>query len=173
MSHPLVTQLRFARSEFMRCLKGVTDEEARKRFLPMNCISWMAAHLAEQESRYWLYAAQGISLHPELRELAGYGRPASTPPLEEVLTAWGEVAAAVDPFLDTFTPALLITHFERNGKVLPESAGTMLQRNIYHYWFHTGEAYAVRQMLGHTRLPDFVGDMSAAIYIPETGPQEA
>ena len=31
----------------------------------------------------------------------------------------------------------------------------------YHYWFHIGEAHAVRQMLGHVDLPDFVGDMSA------------
>jgi len=31
----------------------------------------------------------------------------------------------------------------------------------YHYWFHIGEAHAVRQMLGHVNLPDFVGDLSA------------
>ena len=44
----------------------------------------------------------------------------------------------------------------------------MLMRTIYHYWFHTGEAAAVRQLLGHTGLPEFVGDMSAATYRPET-----
>jgi hypothetical protein len=43
----------------------------------------------------------------------------------------------------------------------------MLTRNIYHYWFHTGEAHAIRQMLGHGRLPQFVGDMSTAMYRPE------
>ena len=36
----------------------------------------------------------------------------------------------------------------------------MLLRNVYHYWFHTGEAHAVRQSLGHQGLPEFVGDMS-------------
>jgi hypothetical protein len=41
MTHPLVTQLRFARSEFRRCLEGVSDEDSRKRLLPMNSISWM------------------------------------------------------------------------------------------------------------------------------------
>jgi hypothetical protein len=44
----------------------------------------------------------------------------------------------------------------------------MLMRNIYHYWFHTGEAHAIRQILGHTQLPDFVGDMTVAMYLPET-----
>ena len=29
MSHLLVTQLRFTRSELLRCLQGVSDEEAR------------------------------------------------------------------------------------------------------------------------------------------------
>src|SRR4051812_20536632 len=40
MTHPLVEQLRFARSEFRRGIEGVSDEEARRRFLPMNCLSW-------------------------------------------------------------------------------------------------------------------------------------
>ena len=43
----------------------------------------------------------------------------------------------------------------------------MLQRNFYHYWFHIGEAHAIRQMLGHQDLPQFVGDMSSAVYRPE------
>jgi hypothetical protein len=37
----------------------------------------------------------------------------------------------------------------------------------YHYWFHTGEAHAVRQMLGQGDLLQVVGDMSAALYRPE------
>ncbi len=44
MTQPLVIQLRFARSELRRALDGVSDEEARRRFEPMNCISWMAGH---------------------------------------------------------------------------------------------------------------------------------
>jgi hypothetical protein len=30
---------------------------------------------------------------------------------------------------------------------------------IYHYWYHTGENAAIRQNLGHTGLPNFVGDI--------------
>ena len=33
----------------------------------------------------------------------------------------------------------------------------------------TGEAAAVRQMLGHTNLPEFVGDINVAAYRPESG----
>jgi hypothetical protein len=40
-------------------------------------------------------------------------------------------------------------------------------RNIYHYWYHTGEAAAVRQMLGHSDLPQFVGDINQVAYRPE------
>ena len=29
----------------------------------------------------------------------------------------------------------------------------------YHYWFHTGEILAIRQVLGHARLPEFVGNI--------------
>jgi len=38
----------------------------------------------------------------------------------------------------------------------------------YHYWYHLGEAMAARQILGHSQLPDFVGDIdSLASYQPE------
>jgi hypothetical protein len=167
MTHPLVTQLRFARSEFARGLEGITDEEARRRFLPMNCISWMIGHVANQEHFYWVLSAQGIRLAPGLNDLVGFGKPASTPPLDEMWETWREVTTVADDYLDTITTEALQTHFEWGGEPLAESIGTMMLRNIYHYWFHTGEIAAVRQMLGHTNLPQFVGDMSTALYQSE------
>ncbi|MBN1219087.1 MAG: DinB family protein [Anaerolineae bacterium] len=169
MTHPLVTQLRFARGELQRALEGLTDEEARRRLKPMNCISWMIGHLANQENRYWVLAAQGKTLFPELHELVGFGKPASTPPLDEMWEIWRTVTAAADVYLDTVTPEILQTRFEWQGKPHPESVGTLLQRALYHYWYHIGEAMAVRQMLGHANLPEFVGDIGAkAPYRPES-----
>ncbi len=167
MSHLLVMQLRFARSELMRCLQGISDEDARRRIDPMNCVSWIVGHLAAQENAFWVVAAQDQRIAPGLNDLVGFGKPASTPPLEEMWVAWRTITAAADRYLDTLTPELLQTHLEWQGKPYPESVGTLLQRNIYHYWFHTGEAHAIRQMLGHKDLPEFVGDMSAATYRPE------
>ena len=167
MTHPLVTQLRFARSEFVRCLEGTSDEEARHHFWPMNCISWIVGHLANQENFYWVRWAQGQEFAPDLHERVGYGQPASTPPFEEMWDVWRAVTSAADRYLDTLTPALLQTHLEWEGKPRPESIGTMLQRNVYHYWYHLGEAHAIRLMLGHTDLPQFVGDMAEALYRPE------
>ena len=52
MPHPLVTQLRFTRSEWIRGLKPVTAEEAAaRRFGPVNPIAWMIGHLAWQVAR--------------------------------------------------------------------------------------------------------------------------
>jgi hypothetical protein len=155
MTHPLVEQLRFTRSEFLRGLEGLSDADARKRLLPMNSISWMIGHLAWQEQRYWLYRAQGLVLHPELNELLAYGKPASTPPLEEMWAAWREVTSTADPWLDTLTTEKLQAPL-REGL---SNVGTFLRRTTYHYWYHLGEASAVRQMLGHGDLPDFVGDI--------------
>jgi hypothetical protein len=166
--HPLVTQLRFARNELIRCLDGVSDVDARKRPLPMNCLSWIVGHLANQENRFWSIRAQGKNMAPDLNERVGYGKPASTPPLDEMWGLWRAVTATADLYLDTLTPKILQTHLTVDGKLFPESVGTMLMRNIYHYWFHIGEAHAIRQMLGHTGLPDFVGDMNSAVYILES-----
>jgi uncharacterized damage-inducible protein DinB len=165
--HPSVTQLRFARSEFLRCLDGVSESDAVHRLEPKNCISWIIGHLANQEHYLWVMAAQGVFLARGLNQLVGSGRPASTPPLDEMWATWRTVTAAADAFLDTLTTAKLETHLEFEGRTLPESIGTVLYRNIYHYWFHTGEAHAIRQMLGHGELPQFVGNMSGAVYRPE------
>ena len=168
MTHPLVTQLRFARSELVRALDGVTDEEARRRFESMNCLSWMVGHLANQENTYWVFLAQRQVLVPGLRDLVGYGKPASTPPLEEMWAAWRTVTGAADKYLDTLTTDVLTTRFEWKGEPMQESVGTMLERVVFHYWYHIGESQAVRQLLGHTNLPEFVGDIGVkASYRPE------
>src|SRR6266540_6781235 len=103
MVHPLVEQLRFARSEFQRGLEGITDEEARQRVLPMNCVSWNVGHLAWQEQRYWLYRAQGQMLLPDINEQFAYGSPASTPSLDETWGAWRKITEAADRWLDSVT----------------------------------------------------------------------
>jgi uncharacterized damage-inducible protein DinB len=165
--HLLVAQLRFSRSEFVRCLEGVSEEEAVHRFLPMNSISWIVGHLANQEHRYWVILAQQRNVAPDLYGLVGYGKPASTPPLGEMWAAWRKVTAAADAYLDTLTPEILQGFLLRDGEPVDENTGTLLMRNIYHYWYHMGEAAAVRQMLGHTDLPEFVGDINTAAYRPE------
>jgi uncharacterized damage-inducible protein DinB len=170
MAHPRVEQLRFARSELRRALDGVADAEARRRFFPMNSISWMVGHLASQEHRYWLRRAQGTILLPgsDLDDLVGFGRPASTPPLAEMWAAWHEVTRAADPFLDALTTESLEERPLVDGRPHDETYGTMLQRVTYHYWYHIGESQAVRQLLGHRDLPDFVGAFhGSSPYRPE------
>lgn len=169
MPHPLVLQLRFTRSEFQRGLAGVSATDAQRRILPMNCISWNIGHLAWQEQRYWFYRLRGLDVPvPGLNELVGYGQPASTPALAEMWDAWHTVTRLADPFLDTLTSAdLRATHYLADQQ-LEVTAGNLLQRVIYHYWYHTGENLAIRQMLGHTGLPEFVGDIDAeAPYHPD------
>jgi len=131
MIHPSVTQLRFTRSEFVRGLAGVSDAEARRRFKPMNCISWIVGHLANQEHWYWVMCAQGERLVPGLNELVGTGQPASTPPLDDMWAAWHQITGAADRYLDTLTPELMQTHLEWEGRRLPESVGTLILRNTY------------------------------------------
>ena len=159
MAHPLVDQLRFARSEFRRGLEGVTPEEAKRRLLPMNCISWNVGHLAAQEQRYWLLYAQGEMLLPDVDRDFRYGSPASTPALDEAWSAWEAITTAADPWLDAVTPETLLSRVTREGKLTDITFGSMLLRVIYHYWYHTGENAAIRQQLGHTGLPDFVGNI--------------
>ena len=46
--------------------KAFLNEDAQRRLLPMNCISWMVGHLAHQEQFYWSYFPQGKLIRPEI-----------------------------------------------------------------------------------------------------------
>ncbi len=168
MSHPLVGQLRFSRSEWLRGLQDLSEEDGARHLGPMNCISWTVGHLAWQEQRYYLELAQGKVLFPSLNRNYAYQAPMSTPSLRDSLEIWKTVTRAVDPFLDGLTTAGLQMDLLRDGESVGQSLGTAMRRNTYHYWYHIGEIQAIRQMLGHPNLAEYVGDIeSEAPYRPE------
>jgi hypothetical protein len=168
MTHPLIDQFRFTRREWRRGLEGVSEDEGARHFAAMNCISWIVGHLAWHEQRYWLHRAQGQLPYPQLNVIYAYGAPMSTPSLAESFDIWQRVTAAADPFLDRLTTAALQDELLRDGQAIGQTLGSALHRITYHYWFHNGEIQAIRQVLGHTGLPEYVGDIeSEAPYRPE------
>jgi len=168
MTHPLIDQLRFTRREWLRGLDGVSEEDGARHFGPMNCISWTVGHLAWQEQRYWLIRAQGKVLYPQLNELFAYGAPMNTPSLQEMRDIWHAVTQAADWYLDAATTEVLQVPLLLDGRAVGQSVGSALRRITYHYWYHIGEIQAIRQLLGHTPLPEYVGDIEGeAPYRPE------
>lgn len=168
MTHPLVDQLRFTRSEWLRGLAGVSEEDAACHFGPMNCISWTVGHLAWHEQRTFLQRPQGKVFFPKLNELFAYGAPASTPALKEMLETWHTVSREADPFLNALTTERLRADLLLNGEAVGQSIGSAMRRITYHYWYHIGEIQAIRQMLGQRNLPEYVGDIEIeAPYRPE------
>jgi hypothetical protein len=168
MPHPLVDQLRFTRSEWLRGLEGVSEEDGACHLEPMNCISWTVGHLAWHEQRTWLTRAQNKILFPNLNELFAYGAAMNTPSFKEMLETWRTVTQAANSFLDTLTTETLQNNLLLNGEAVGQSLGSALRRVTYHYWYHIGEIQAIRQMLGHKDLPEYVGDIETeAPYRPE------
>ena len=55
----------------------------------------------------------------------------------------------------------MLRDLQLNDKASGQSQGSAIQRLIYHYWFHIGEIQAIRQILGHKRLPVYVGNLEA------------
>jgi len=168
MTHALVDQFRFTRSEWLRGLEGVTEEDGARHFGQMNCISWIVGHLTWHEQRSFLQRPQNIILFPSLNETFRYGAPMSTPSLKEMLETWQAVTKAADPYLDTLTTEILLTDLLLKGEPVGQTRGTVLRRITYHYWYHLGEILSIRQMIGGKDLPDFVGEIDVeAPYRPE------
>lgn len=157
MTEPLIEQLRFTRSEWLRALRGVTEEDGIRRLMPMNSISWIVGHLAWQEQRNFVTRAQGSTLVPTLDTLVANGAPATTPPLPEMRAAWLEITRAADLWLGGLSAADLPAPLVGRGP--RKTVGDAIQRVTYHYWFHIGEILAIRQVLGGTNLPEFVGNI--------------
>ena len=168
MPHPLVDQLDFTRSEWLRGLEAISDEDGARPLGPMNCVSWTVGHLAWQEQRYFLERAQGKLAFAELNTTYAYGAPMSTPILSDTLRTWREVIQTSRAYLDSLTTESLQQDLPLEGKLVGQSIGSAMRRMTYHYWYHIGEIQAIRQMLGHTGLPEYVGDIeSLAPYRPE------
>lgn len=168
MTHPLVDQFRFTRSEFLRGLGGVTEDDGARHFGQMNCISWIVGHLAWHAQRTFLQRPQDIILFPKLNETFAVGAPMSTPSLKEMLETWQTVNNAADPYLDLLTTESLLTDLLLNGESVGQTRGDALRRITYHYWFHLGEVLAMRQMIGGKDLPEYVGNIETeAPYRPE------
>ncbi len=168
MPHPLVEQLLFTRSEWLRGLEGISEEDGARHLGPMNCIGWTVGHLAWQEQRYFLQRAQGKILFPDLNATYAYGAPMSTPALPGTMRIWQEVILSSAPYLDGLTTDSLQQDLLLEGKPVGQSVGSAMRRMTYHYWYHVGEIQAVRQMLGHRELPEYVGDIETlAPYRPE------
>jgi uncharacterized damage-inducible protein DinB len=154
----IINQLKFSRGEFRKGFTGVSEEEGARRFMPINSISWMVGHLAWHEQLYWLTRLQDYTPIPELNDLAAFGGAASQPSLTQMIACWEKVTAEADRYLEKLTLGDLTPNVIANGKEYQINKGTLLTRVIYHYWYHNGEMQAVRQLLGHKSLPDFVSD---------------
>jgi hypothetical protein len=125
----------------------------------MNSIGWIVGHLTWQEQRYLLHRPQGVLLLPAIQEEFYSGAPMSTPSLAAMLKAWRKVTAASEAFLDSLSTEALLVDLPLNGKPSGQSQGSAIRRMTYHYWFHIGEIQAIRQLLGHKRLPIYVGNI--------------
>src|SRR6185295_8261694 len=168
MAHPTADLLRFTRAEWVRGLRGVTEDDAARHFGQMNSIGWIVGHLAWQEQRTLLWRRQGKLLLPDLNEHFAFGAPMSTPSLKAMRAAWNRVTKASDPFLDALTTRDLTRDLPLDGKPSGQNLGSALRRMTFHYWFHIGEIQAIRQMLGQKALPQYVGNLEAvAAYRPE------
>jgi hypothetical protein len=159
MNHPLVEQLLFSRLEFLRGIEGMNEEEGRRRFESINCIAWMVGHMAWHEQLYWLTRSQGLTPLPILNELVASHKPASTPSLKEMLEHWKFITDQADEFINKLDENSIRKVLVVSGDPQIYVVGNMIQRMIYHYWFHLGESQAVRQLLGHQNLPSYVGDL--------------
>jgi hypothetical protein len=161
MTHPLVDQFRFTRREWLRGLEGISEEHGARHFGPMNCIGWTVGHLAWHEQRYWLQRPLGIIPFPKLNEFFAYGAPMCTPSFKEMLETWQSVVQEADLYLGPLTTERLLEDLPLDGKPSGQSMGSAMRRITYHYWYHIGEIQAIRQMLGHAHLPEYVGDLEA------------
>lgn len=158
MTHQLVLQLQFVREKWLSGLAGLSNEEAQNRLGDANSISWMVGHLAWLEQLTWIEISQSQTVSDMLHTFDWNNGP-STPELNTVQAAWDEVTAVSDEYLNTLTEEDM-TKILYRGEASMGNIGTMLRRQIWHYWYHLGEMQAIRSVMGHKNQPPYIGPMS-------------
>jgi hypothetical protein len=151
--HTLVDMLYLSRREFERNLVDLQDEDARKRIEPMNCISWIIAHVACQHRAYFVDWPEGRNINPRYAPY-GYGSPPSQPPLDQAMKLWRDAVDESKAWLGAATDESL-KEICQNSLANGENWGALLVRCIFHTWCHLGEISSIRQVLGH-KPPQFV-----------------
>lgn len=163
MRHQLVLQLQFAREKWLTGHNDLSNEEASNQLGDANCISWMVGHLAWLEQLTWIEISQGKTVTEAVHTFS-WNHGASTPMLDKMLDDWREITAVADIYLNQLTNDDLTTVLYWNNSPM-ENVGTMLRRQIWHYWYHLGEMQAIRQVLGHQNLPPYIGQMTPAVIV--------
>lgn len=156
MSHYLVEQKRYARTRLRDALAGLSADDAKKRLGNANSITWIVGHLASYEHNAWVVIAQGKPIDAGLQKF-GFGQPASTPDLEDIVARYEAAVSAADVFLDSLTDEGLRAHLKREGEPMRDNIGTLLTRYTMHDFYHIGEVLALRQVMGHENLAQLPG----------------
>ena len=149
--HTLVQLQHLARKEFTRNIGGLSEEDARKRVEPMNCISWIIGHVALQQHTLFVAWPHAMETGPQF-DAFHTGSPPSQPPLADVMALWHASCAEAGVWFDAATEESLQGPFTSPEG---ENGGTLVVRGIFHAWCHLGEISSIWQMLGH-RPPEFV-----------------
>ena len=158
--HPLVEQTQFVKQKWLDGHKKLSTDDGIKRMGHANSISWMVGHLAGFDQAVWLERPRGIVVS-EAVKVCGYGQPASTPDLNEMLDAWHAIQEKVNEVQVELKSEDLLVHPGPPGNQSPENLGTLMLRQMWHYWYHLGEMQGIRQAMGHEKLPQYVGVIPA------------
>ena len=160
MTHKIVEHLWFAREKWLTGYETLSAKDAVSRHGDANSPSWMVGHLAYFEQLTWCKLAQGKTVTEQVKPY-GFGKPATTPPLEEVLPLWRQIMPVCDVYLSTLTEADMRTFLKwPNGKPFWDDIGTTILRHTWHYWYHLGEMQALRSAMGHKNLGPYIGGIS-------------
>ena len=78
-----------------------------------------------------------------------------------MLATWRDITQTSEAFLDALTPEGMLAIRVLKGRrgEFRTNTGNLMNRMIYHYWYHNGENQAIRQILRNTGLADFVGNI--------------
>ncbi|MEM9775200.1 MAG: DinB family protein [Chloroflexota bacterium] len=154
--HPLVEQTRFMKQKWLDGHEDLSAEDGVRRMGHANSISWMVGHLANFDQEVWLERPRGIVVNEAIKACA-YMQPASTPDLNEMMDAWHAIQEKVDEIQAELTAEDMLVHPGPPGNQSPENLGTLMLRQMWHYWYHLGEMQGIRQGMGHENLAQYIG----------------
>lgn len=135
----------------LNCLDGVTDDQAARRIVPqVNSMSFLVAHLID--TRHELLGILGGSrenpVRPHLANARSIDDVVDLPTLSELLSAWRQVAAAIEEQLASVGDAALDAPSGRRFPGGDPSTLGSLAFLVQHDSYHIGQLAMLRRVHG-------------------------
>ena len=128
MDIKIIDQYKITNNQVLNYIDDITDEESKRIFEPLNCISWTLGHLARYNNLTFAARSRGVEIPNEFKDFEN-GAPHSQKDLSYVKGLWIKTLKDTEKFLDGLNENDLVKILDNDSNA-GDNLGTVIKDYI-------------------------------------------